>query len=294
LFTEVTPIGDSPVSIPGVGYDLIEATSPDPGQIISLSGSIGADLLEPSIDAEAKIGDLVELVAGPIVDTNGNIVPDKTPVDFILNYQGETSAQVQLSATTNGGISQTSTTIDRGSVLNIRVESSGALVSETITLNIPIPESAADITEIPELTITPDVEPTASEDVMEVTLPTEENGNDQGNNSPAKGISEFLLAFAGLVIGSVLVFTTAKAVALEKITIVRYILVAICSGMVFYNYLAWGLPGSAIITESLGAGGELLWSAAGSVLIAPVLLYRERPGASEKRSNKTDKQEGTG
>ncbi|HAE60322.1 MAG TPA: hypothetical protein DCG54_12660, partial [Anaerolineae bacterium] len=37
LFQEITPVGASPVSIPGLGYDLISAMFPDPNQVIALS-----------------------------------------------------------------------------------------------------------------------------------------------------------------------------------------------------------------------------------------------------------------
>ena len=37
LFQELTPSGALPVSVPGIGYDLISATKPDPTQVISLS-----------------------------------------------------------------------------------------------------------------------------------------------------------------------------------------------------------------------------------------------------------------
>src|SRR6185436_10902122 len=37
LFQQITLQGASPVSIPGIGYDLITATSPDADQIIPLS-----------------------------------------------------------------------------------------------------------------------------------------------------------------------------------------------------------------------------------------------------------------
>ncbi len=36
LFQELTPLGASPVSIPGIGYDLISVLAPDPDQIIPL------------------------------------------------------------------------------------------------------------------------------------------------------------------------------------------------------------------------------------------------------------------
>jgi beta-N-acetylhexosaminidase len=37
LYQELTPLGYSPVSIPGTGYDLIKVTSPNPDQVITLS-----------------------------------------------------------------------------------------------------------------------------------------------------------------------------------------------------------------------------------------------------------------
>jgi beta-N-acetylhexosaminidase len=37
LYQELTPLGFSPVTIPGTGYDLIEVTSPNPDQVIPLS-----------------------------------------------------------------------------------------------------------------------------------------------------------------------------------------------------------------------------------------------------------------
>ncbi|MEE8569077.1 MAG: hypothetical protein V3S81_10745, partial [Anaerolineales bacterium] len=40
LFNELSASGAPPVSVPGIGYDLIEATSPDPDQIISLAAYV--------------------------------------------------------------------------------------------------------------------------------------------------------------------------------------------------------------------------------------------------------------
>ncbi len=37
LFQEISPIGSLPVSVPGIGYDLFTATTPDPNQVIGLS-----------------------------------------------------------------------------------------------------------------------------------------------------------------------------------------------------------------------------------------------------------------
>ncbi|MBN1265343.1 MAG: hypothetical protein JXA25_07605 [Anaerolineales bacterium] len=289
LFSEVTPAGASPVSILGVGYDLIEATSPDPDQLIPLSAGIGGNPLDENVDAEAKIGDLIELVAGPIMDTNGNIVPDKTPVDFILNYQGETSVQTQFSATTSGGVAQTAATIDRGGVLSVRVESSGALQSESVILNIPVPEGFAEITGIPAPSDTPEVTPTA--DISSGEEEQQQNGdsNDSDSARLLMGISGFLLGVAGLLVGSGLVVGAARLVRADRITSLRYIIIAVCTGLIFYNYLAWGLPGSAVLMGGMGAGSRFVWAAAGTGLIAPIMVYRERLRSSEERSDQTKK-----
>ncbi len=37
LFRELSPVGSLPVSVPGIGYDLFTATTPDPNQVIGLS-----------------------------------------------------------------------------------------------------------------------------------------------------------------------------------------------------------------------------------------------------------------
>lgn len=43
LFQELNPMGASPVSVTGVGYDLISVTSPNPNQIIPLILDLSAD-----------------------------------------------------------------------------------------------------------------------------------------------------------------------------------------------------------------------------------------------------------
>src|SRR5665647_2103049 len=36
LFHEIQPSGHLPVSVPGIGYEILEATSPDPNQVIHI------------------------------------------------------------------------------------------------------------------------------------------------------------------------------------------------------------------------------------------------------------------
>src|SRR5207253_11158669 len=68
LFGDLTPRGHSPVNIGGVFYNVADAVQPDPEQTIRLA-VYGQDARgikdEPS----------VALVAGPVLDGNGNPVP---------------------------------------------------------------------------------------------------------------------------------------------------------------------------------------------------------------------------
>jgi beta-N-acetylhexosaminidase len=282
LFTEMTPAGASPVSIPGVGYDLIEATSPDPEQEILLEASISGNMLGENANIETKIGDLLELNAGPIVDSNGNIVPDKTPVEFILNYQGESSAQVQVSSTTSGGFAQAAITIDRGGVLSIRAESSGAIQSQVINLNIPIPEGFPEMTVVPEPTITPDITPTSEESQNDEG--EEENGDGINNTQSGflDGLSRLFMGMTGLIIGIAFTLAAARLTKISKEGTIRYTLSAICAGLVFYIYLVLDLPGSMIMIGGMGETAKLLWSALGASLIIPVMLYKERSFESDE------------
>jgi beta-N-acetylhexosaminidase len=93
LFQQIAP-GASPVSIPAVGYDLIAALSPEPSQVIPLALDISAPELTATPDLLAlpatalplfKIGDSIAVRAGPILDTNGRLVPDGTIARFTMS-----------------------------------------------------------------------------------------------------------------------------------------------------------------------------------------------------------------
>ncbi len=100
LFQELTPGGFSPVSVPGAGYDLSVATSPDPSQVIDLLLDLPAEgptptpqltpTARPTVSAtptappKFRVGDTVPLRTGIILDHNKNSVPDGTVVRFLF------------------------------------------------------------------------------------------------------------------------------------------------------------------------------------------------------------------
>ncbi|MCI0520197.1 MAG: hypothetical protein L0Z70_08050, partial [Chloroflexi bacterium] len=82
LFHELRPEGALPISAPGVGYDLISATMPDPLQTIPLAldlptpetGGVTATP-DPALQPQFEIGDAIPVRAGVILDHNGHPVP---------------------------------------------------------------------------------------------------------------------------------------------------------------------------------------------------------------------------
>ena len=109
LFGEIpAPRGDLPVTVSGIDYDLITATSPDPEQTIELfidvpEANLGTPV--PTQIPQLAIGDLIPVRTGVILDHNSHPVPDGTIVDFILSAGiNELAAQKE---TTQDGIART-------------------------------------------------------------------------------------------------------------------------------------------------------------------------------------------
>jgi beta-N-acetylhexosaminidase len=90
LFGEVRPQGRSPVSVEGTYYDLNLQLSPDPAQEIALEWA------QPAAP-QGEVPLLVRVRTGPILDRNGNPVPDGTLVRFVAR-DGE-SGQILDTAT---------------------------------------------------------------------------------------------------------------------------------------------------------------------------------------------------
>jgi beta-N-acetylhexosaminidase len=141
LFQETVPQGASPVSIPATGYDLITATSPDPGQIIPLMLDLPPVAPAPSTQTPAppqyRIGDTIAVRTGVILDRNGHPVPDQTVVKFnmVLVQEGGGILE-QVEATTLGGVARASFRLERAGRIEIRASSEPALVSEILQLDV--------------------------------------------------------------------------------------------------------------------------------------------------------------
>lgn len=183
LFREFTPAGASPVSITGIGYDLIRQLEPAPSQIIAL-GPIG-----PVLDAKGNVtgisvGSRVPLETGVILDRGGHPVPDGTLVEFRLRYPGEALDLAPRVETTIGGKARTTVVIERQGELWVTVTAgetkdstrvvlrSGGDTPGSIATVVPTPTNAPSPTPTARPSATPTSEPTAVPTATATPVPT--------------------------------------------------------------------------------------------------------------------------
>ncbi len=248
LYQELLPAGESPVSVPGVGYDLLEALSPDPDEKIglhvrsTLGGSEGA-----TPEAGFSVGDTVFLSTSPILDHNGQTVPDGTPVDINITYPGESLSSV-LQSTTVEGIAEASIRLDRTGLLTIRASSDPARISDIVQLDVEqgVPAFATVIAPTPAPTATS----AATDTAASPTLPPGPIGSSGGvaasGSIPLPG-GAFLL---GLVLaggaGAAAAYALRRGGAGQR-DAARAGVIGATGVLVGFDYLALGFPGSSAL-----------------------------------------------
>ncbi len=102
LFGEFVPRGHSPVNVEGINYDLLAELAPDPARPIEIS------LLEPGGGEPLQVPTSVRLQAGPLIDGNGNRVPDGTEVTFEAAYEAGNQYPPAVKALTKDGLAEAS------------------------------------------------------------------------------------------------------------------------------------------------------------------------------------------
>lgn len=255
LFREINPVGSSPVSIPGVAYDLLKATMPDENQIIELMVD------DPGSDQEAgtaengsdipeiiyNLGDNLPVRTGVILDYNGNPVPDDTVVKFSLNQQGENLTVQQVESTTVDGIARAMIILQSAGIHEIRVTSEPAMNSQILVLNISEEEGAliSAITPTPIPTLQ-DETTDEKRDVVEEVIEEEPV---KENNKVGEWFLTSLIAWAGGL--AFFINTTSWEKIRKRAAISAGIVVG---GLLFALWMIVGLPGSA---QRIGFSGYL-------------------------------------
>jgi beta-N-acetylhexosaminidase len=270
LFQQISLQGASPVSIPDI-YDLITQTSPDPTQIIPLSldqevppTPTSEAVLTPTITTAEptkiplyRIGDTISVRAGPILDHNQHIVPDRTVVRFMMSTGAEIGQiPQQIEATTSAGIARASFAINEPGKVEISAASELARVSEVLQLDASN-EGAAVTVVVPQVTMTPTVTTPTATAVPENDLISPEG-------YPRIGI--WLLVLLAIFGGASLAFWAVSRIVSPRWGL-RWALCVFLGGLLAYNYLALDFPGAAEwIAADAGAFGVLLLTFAGEVI----------------------------
>ena len=178
LFQETVPQGASPVSIASVNYNLIAVTEPDPEQIIQVvlgPAQAPAEEEEETTSVDITVGGTLQLMTSTILDHNGNLVPDGTPVEFRFIYPADSLELPRLQSTTVNGVAQTSVVLEHTGQLNVTASSGNATRSTTLQVTIEGDEPAqiATVEPSPSPTATPTHTPAPTSTATPTSTPTE-------------------------------------------------------------------------------------------------------------------------
>lgn len=243
LFQELTPLGASPVSIPGTGYDLIAMLTPDPEQIIPISLDLEVDTVLTSPDATPEptpiplfqIGDTIAIRTGIIKDNNGRPVPNGTPVQFSMLLTGEGGGILkQVDAFTTQGIARAAFGLDKPGLLEINVSSAPAMISEVLQLDVSQSGAVAVTVVVPALT---EVLPSPTPIPAVLDVPQGYITVEGYPRLSAWMIATLVIAFSILLGYFAAAYTAGPRVA------VRISLGVGLGGLGAYNFLALGLFG---------------------------------------------------
>jgi beta-N-acetylhexosaminidase len=260
LFQEISAPGASPVSVAGSGYELTEAISPDPDQIIPLAVNLLGEAEEISEEAISfQAGELLELQAGPILDSNGHIVPDNTAVAFSISISTEGSPiERMLEASTVGGNAQLSYSIEREGSLEIYAFSGSELAQSEILQFDVIGINPAGLTALETENAASE---SGSEDEAVVTPEDASSGADQ--QTVGVGFSDWLLAVVVSLFFSLFNYQVGSIRANVRWG-VRWALLSFIGGMFSVIYMGLGLPGSSALIAALGIWGIVLLTLVGA------------------------------
>ena len=279
LFGERRAQGASPVSIPGVRYDLNEALFPNPNQVIQLELDQPTQPITDTATAPAptstpiptpipfRIGNLIPIRTGTILDHNNHPVPDGTQVEFIFSVGGEQNSTSQLETTVNG-VAHTSYQVTSSGALVVRAISEPATKSTTLKFDIPSPDGVT-------ITPSPTEQPTRTQTpspTVTLTPPPSPLPPVKPSNLPH--LADWLIA---LMVTATIAWSTYRLAALigQVRWGIRAGLLALIGGLSFYSYLALQLPGSEKVLHGSIARGVFLATLIGAGIgLLLALLWR--------------------
>ncbi|MCC7353646.1 MAG: glycoside hydrolase family 3 protein [Anaerolineae bacterium] len=296
LFREFSPSGTPPVSVAGIGYDLITAIEPNPAQIIQVGlKEAGQPVTGTPAPRVVKTGDTLQLIAGPVLDRNGHIVPDGTHAIFRFSYPAELLELPRKEVTTKDGYAETSVTLQRTGELRVTASSGGALQSVTLVITIQGDQPGTVLTVVPTPTPTPTFTPTptptptatasptatATPTLTPTLLPTPTPTPVPPPPLPRVDGRAFAVALVTTLLVSVALFMAQMSVVnlTQRIPLLLWGVIAALSAYILYS-VGW-LPGATELQRGIGPWGAGLVALLGGLL--PLGAYHLVRAANGRR-----------
>ncbi|MBN1179748.1 MAG: hypothetical protein JXD18_11070 [Anaerolineae bacterium] len=301
LFDEFPFTGYAPVSVPGINYDLIVQTQPDPAQTIQIAYEvIGAASLNKTDGTvtpgptpqsiEIRQGDTLRLHTSVIVDHNHHRVPDGTPVDFYFTYPQEgLGLEYSVQVTTRDGVAETTTTLAQVGQLQISVRADP--VPRAVRLEMDIREGGlvSIVTPPPTITATPEPTPSATPEPTPDSSPTpsQSTGPSTGNGSAGREVdwTDFVIALIAVAIVAFLGYVVAWRRRQGTTAAIRTGLWCVIGGLGAYIALALGVPGTQWAKAQPGK-----WAIAAIALIGTLVPWLVTAAVAVAKRTLTTKQ----
>lgn len=292
LYRDFTPLGASPVSVDGVGYDLLTELSPDPDQMIQITvGPAGNGSPGPtptpvktptntSTPRAYRLGDSLALIAGPILDHNQHSVPDGTVIRFQIDYPTGNIPPLYLDTTTKDGVGTINYVLDREGEIQISAVSEPAQNSTIVKLSTG--EQPIFIT------------PTRSETTSAPIPTTEQLGTQARGGAPGTNQSPLrsgmytlggMILLLGILTGAGVMLSRAFFPSLSQR---RIALCALVGGLTGYDYIAMGMPGADWLSAIGGQWMSVLCGAAGCILGIVLTIWLGERNNRLPKTVKTD------
>ncbi len=280
LFREFTPTGVSPVSVPGVNYDLQTRLEADPAQVIPIVQANTAPAGDqPAEPIPLKAGDTLQLMTGVIADRNGNPVPDGTPVTFRLFYANEALELPRQEVTTIDGVARTNVKLERTGELRITASSGPATESTTLLVTIQGDSPITIATVVPTPTPSPSPSPTPVPTETPVPTPTgtpPPTAAPKTPSSPSRvDVLAFVLAIVALAGASGLVILAQGDAGRQPGAAVHTVAwVAICGLTAYVLYSLGWLPGATRLQWIARPWGAAAITFTAALLPLAVMLWK--------------------
>jgi hypothetical protein len=223
------------------------------------------------------------VLAGPIRDNNGRLVPDNTPVTFKLKQRSD-QFELPLGETgTRDGLAETSVVLERPGDYEVQVQSGQAVGSLSLLLNIVdleqgearVAVATATPSPAPTQTPTPTVTPTATREPTATPAPTP--SPTPVPPLPPKRVDSGSLALALASLSLVLLATVIgfRALLAAPTVALRTVLLIVVGGLTAYLLYGLGLlPGATWLQRELRPWGPVVITLLGSAVAMAALWAR--------------------